>query len=148
LLSGPPNSWDTYVERLNQQLPDAPPGLLDVYVKWAPWLAIVFGALSLLLLLGALLLGAVIAPFLVLGGMKGIGAGFSGLVALLLGIVASAADVWGGSLMLQMKLTGWWLIALALVVSLLSGVLSISIFGLLLTIVIGYIHIKVKPRYT
>ena len=40
------SQMDTYAEKLRVMLPQAPPGLLDGYMKFAPWIAIVFGALA------------------------------------------------------------------------------------------------------
>src|ERR687886_1580914 len=42
------SQWDDYAERLRVQLPAAPEGLLNGYVRWAPWVAIVFGIIGLL----------------------------------------------------------------------------------------------------
>jgi hypothetical protein len=147
VFEGSTRSWDDYAERLRVQLPAAPEALLDAYVKWAPWLAIVFGGLSLLFLLGLGLLGAVLSPFLVLAGADGINLGVMGLMSLVLGVVASIVEIVGGYKMLQLSLTGWWLAALGLIVSTVSGLLSFNLFGLVITLLIAYVHLQVKPRY-
>ena len=44
--TGALSQWDMYVERLRVQLPAAPEGLVNGYVRWAPWVAIVFGVIT------------------------------------------------------------------------------------------------------
>src|SRR5437660_12681532 len=108
-----PNStsqWDEYADRLRVQLPTAPDSLMDLYVQWAPWIAIVFGGLGLVITLLALVLGTVLSPLLLLGGMSGLNAGASAFIALILMLVASALELAGGYLMLKRSLTGWWLL--------------------------------------
>ena len=73
----PPAQWDDYADRLRQQLPAAPPELLDGYVKWMPWVAIVLGAIGLFWSVVFGLLGALITPFLVLGGASGVSFGLA-----------------------------------------------------------------------
>lgn len=141
------NQWDTYVERLRVQLPAAPEGLLSAYVRWAPWIAIVFGALALLFLIAALGLGAVLSPLLLLGGASGIRAGGSFFMAVVFGIVLTVADVVGGWLMLKMRVTGWWILALGLVVNALQELVTGNLLGLIVTLLIAYIHVQVRPRY-
>ena len=41
------DQWDAYAERLRAQLPPAPEGLLTGYVRWAPWIAMIFGIIGL-----------------------------------------------------------------------------------------------------
>ncbi|HEX2036416.1 MAG TPA: hypothetical protein VHS99_19710 [Chloroflexota bacterium] len=142
-----PAEWDAYAERLREKLPAAPEGLLNGYVRWAPWVAIVFGVLGVLGLLALFGIGAVLSPFLLLGGASGVATGAGLFLALILGIVTAALEVAGGYLMLKMRLTGWWLLAAGLVVSALNSLFSMSLFGLLITALIAYIHLLVKPRY-
>ncbi|HEX2186366.1 MAG TPA: hypothetical protein VHN78_12760, partial [Chloroflexota bacterium] len=131
-----------------EKLPAAPEGLLNGYVRWAPWVANVFGVLGVLGLLALFGIGAVLSPFLLLGGASGVATGAGLFLALILGIVTAALEVAGGYLMLKLRLTGWWLLAAGLVVSALNSLFSMSLFGLLITALIAYIHLLVKPRYT
>jgi hypothetical protein len=141
------HQWDRYADDLRAKLPVAPEGLLNGYVRIAPWLAIIFGGISILFLLGVLLLGAALSPFLLLGGAAGLRAG--GMLALtgFFGLVASGLDFVGGWLMLGRRLLGWWILALALAVSILTNLFSVSLFGLIISLLIAYVHLQVKPRY-
>jgi hypothetical protein len=138
---------DTYAERLRVQLPAAPPGLLDGYMRFAPWIAIVFGILGIFGSLALMGLGAVLSPFLLFAGAEGVQAGGALFIALIVALLTSALEVVGGYLMLQRRANGWWLLALGLVVSLLSNLLHGAIFSLLIVAVVGYIHLQVKPNY-
>ncbi|HLG50100.1 MAG TPA: hypothetical protein VKY56_00480 [Chloroflexota bacterium] len=146
--SGSISQWDEYVEQVRKQLPPAPQGLLDFYVRWVPWLAIVFGVISLFLLVVAGLIFTALSPLLLLGGAAGVSEGLGALLALILGIAGAALALVGGYLMLQRRLTGWWLIALALVVGFLTNLVHLAILGLIIDVLIAYIHVQVKPRYS
>ena len=143
----PGSQWDAYIERIRVQLPAAPEGLLNGYMTWVPWLAIIFGAFGILVFLATTVLAAVLTPLAALGGAGGVKAGGMLLVTALLGLAFSVLDVVGGILMLKRKLTGWWLLAVGLIVNLISGLLSVSIVGLVITLLVAYVHIQVKPRY-
>ncbi len=142
------SQWDLYIERIRTQLPAAPEGLLNGYMTWVPWLAIVFGAFGILVFLATTVLAAVLTPLAALGGAGGVQAGGMLLVTALLGLAFSVLDVVGGILMLKRRLTGWWLLAVGLAINLVSGLLSVSAVGLVITLLIAYVHIQVKPRYS
>jgi hypothetical protein len=142
------DQWEPYVARLNAQLPAAPAGLLDFYVAWAPWLAIVLGALGVLAWLGVLIGGAILSPLLVFAGIAGVKAGAVALLSGVMGLATSAAAVVGGYLMLNRRSTGWWLLAAGLVLNLLSGLISLSVLSMLVAVLIAYVHLQVRPRYT
>ncbi len=142
------SQWDLYIERIRTQLPAAPEGLLNGYMTWVPWLAIVFGAFGILVFLATTVLAAVLTPLAALGGAGGVQAGGMLLVTALLGLAFAVLDVVGGILMLKRRLTGWWLLAVGLAINLISGLLSVSAVGLVITLLIAYVHIQVKPRYS
>ena len=142
------SQWDDYAERLRVQLPAAPEGLLNGYVRWAPWVAIVFGIIGLLATLALLGLGAILSPFLLLAGAQGVQAGGELFLSLVLGLVLAAAEVVGGFLMRDMRLTGWWILALGLAVNLLTSLFHFSALGLVVTLLVAYVHLLVKPRYS
>jgi hypothetical protein len=147
-MSGPTGQWDAYAEQLRAKLPAAPVGLVDGYVRFMPWIAIVFGVLGVLVSLAGLGLGAILGPIAMLGGVSGMQAGLAVLAAAAIGLVGSALEVVGGYLMLKRSLTGWWLLALGLIIGAVSALLNFSIFGVLLNLLIGYIHLQAKPRYS
>src|SRR5579864_9179647 len=108
------NSLNGYAERLRVKLPAAPPALAEGYVRWAPWVAIVFGAIGLLGFLSLFLLGAALTPLLAYGGAAALRYGGLAMIGALLGAASSVFDVLGGYLMLRRRLAGWWILATGL----------------------------------
>jgi hypothetical protein len=142
------NQLDVYAERLRQQLPAAPPALNDAYMQWAPWIAIVFGVLGMLISVLGMLMGAVLAPFLLLAGAEGVFAGSLAFMALVVLLISCGVQTFAGYLMLQRTATGWWLLAVSLVLSALSALLGYNVIALIFIVAIAYIHLQVKPSYT
>jgi hypothetical protein len=150
----PSTRWDDQLERFRLQLPAAPTGLLNRYVAWAPWIAMVFGVLSILFLVGLLAVGAVLSPFLLASDVAGVagGAGVAAGLGLIMFVVpslgVSVMQVVGGFLMRSRRLTGWWLVGLGIVVNLVLGVVHADAIGLLVSLLVAYLHLQVKPRYS
>jgi hypothetical protein len=139
---------DTYAEQLRVKLPLAPPGLLNGYMNVAPWIAMIFGALGVLFLLVGLVGISFLAPLAILfGGAEGVGFSAGAFLALIVGLVTAALEFVGGYLMLQRKATGWWILALGIVVSLLTNLVHGAILTLIIVLLIAYIHLSVKPNY-
>jgi hypothetical protein len=136
---------DAYADQLRLKLPLAPPGLLSGYMSIAPWVAVVFGVLGILISLVALVGSTVLGPLLILFGSPG--TGFALLAGSIVALVTAALEVVGGWMMVQRKATGWWLLALGLLVSLLSNLFRGSIVALLIVVVVAYVHLQVKPNY-
>ncbi len=138
---------DTYAERLRVMLPAAPPGLLDGYMRFAPWVAIIFGALGLILLLGVAVIGAVVTPLAIAFGVTPLSYGASAFLGLLAAIIVAVLEIVGGYLMLRRRLTGWWLLAVGLALTILGNLIRPSLLPLLLALAVAYVHIQVKPNY-
>jgi hypothetical protein len=138
---------DGYAEKARVALPAAPPGLLNGYMRWAPWIAIVFGAIGVIFSLLLLVFGAVLSPLLLFAGASGVSAGGALFLALAVSLISAALEFVGGYLMLQRRATGWWLLAVGLVVSFLSNLVRGSIIVLIFVALIAYIHLQVKPNY-
>jgi hypothetical protein len=137
---------DGYAEQLRVKLPLAPPGLINGYMAVAPWVAIVFGVLGAIISLAALIFSTALGPLMVMFGQPG--SGFALILGSLLALVIAGLEVAGGIMMLQRRATGWWLLALGMVVSLLSSLVHVSIIGLIFWLLIAYVHLQVKPNYT
>jgi hypothetical protein len=108
----------------------------------------VFGAVGVLVLL---VLGGILtflSPLLLLGGSSGISSGASAFFAIVVGLVIAALDLIGGYLMLQRRLTGWWILAIGIGLQLLSNLFSAAVLGLVFSLAVAYVHLEVKPRYT
>ena len=65
----------------------------------------------------------------------------------IVGALIVLGSVAGGFMMMQRRATGWWLLALGMLVSLLSSLFHISVIGLIFWLLIAYIHLQVKPNY-
>jgi hypothetical protein len=139
------NHVDGYAEQLRVKLPLAPPGLTNGYMNVVPWIAIVFGILGILISLVALAGSTILGPLMVMFGSAG--TGFALILGSLLSLVVAALEVAGGFMMLQRRATGWWLLALGMIVSLLTSLLHVSALGLIFWLLIAYIHLSVKPNY-
>ncbi len=116
---------DVYADQLRVKLPYAPPGLLDGYMRFAPWIAIVFGVLGFLVMFVALGAATFLTPFLVVfGGAAGLGYGGGLFIAVIVGLVTAALEVVGGYLMLQRRATGWWILAAGMIVTIIGVVVD------------------------
>lgn len=139
--------WDDYAERLRTKLPPAPESLVNGYVRFAPWIAIVIGAIGVLALLSLFALGAALTPLMAFGGAEALRYGGAAMVGALVGAAASALDVLGGALMLRRRAAGWWILGIGIAISVLTNVVHVAIVGLAISLLIAYIHLQVKPLY-
>src|SRR5258708_38993101 len=99
---------DTYADDLRVKSPAAPPGLMNFYMSVVPWLAIIFGALLILISLVALVGSTILGPLAIMFGSPGVGLGL--VVGSIIALASSVLEVIGGLLMLPRKATGWWLV--------------------------------------
>lgn len=128
------------LEKFYKQIPNLPDSIREVLVKIAPWLALVFGILGVIVGLGALGL----SPLALLGGLD------ASFIVLLTGVVAIVASI----LMLmafpklqKRQYKGWELLFWSEVVSVVSAIISISV-GSILGILIGfYLLFQIKNYY-
>jgi hypothetical protein len=144
--SGALSQLDVYAERLRVQVPPAPENILEGYVKYAPWVAMIVGAFAALALLALLGISALMSPLIFM--FSGYRSGASLFEEILFSLLLTVLNIIGGYLMMQRRMTGWWLVAGGLVVYLLQDLLTASILSLLVTLLVAYIHIQIKPRYT
>jgi len=142
------SQMDAYAEKLRVQLPAAPPGLADGYVKFAPWVYIVLGALGILFSLGGLLFSAVLGPiFLLFGGVAGASLTGALILVLIVSLLSNVLELVGGYMMLQRKATGWWIIAVGMAITLLNSLFGRSFLVIIVVLLLAYIHLQVKPNY-
>ncbi len=122
-----------------------PKGVKEFIVKYGPWIALVFLVLSLPMILLAFGLGALVAPFVVMGGVQA-AAGFGlGMVFSIAMLVLEAIAIPG---LFKRKLSAWKLMFYA---SLLGGVQALITFNLG-GLVIGtglslYVLFQIKSYY-
>lgn len=127
------------VKKAPFQIPDAG---REMIVRFGPWITVVLLILLLPLLLVALGLGAILAPF---GGV-GYAAGFGLLtivVIIEIGLLIAALPG-----LFARKMSGWTLLFYSQLVGIVHSVLSGNIIGGLLMALIGlYILFQVRPLY-
>src|ERR1700745_3123329 len=66
---------DAYADQARLKLPMAPQGLTDFYMSVWPWIALVFGALGILVSLVALVGSTILGPLMIMFGSPGTGLG-------------------------------------------------------------------------
>ena len=140
---------DAYADQLRVKLPLPPPGLLDAYMRFAPWIAIVLGILGALALLVGLVGATFLTPFLVLfGGAAGLGYGGGLIISVIVGLALAILEVVGGYMMVQRRATGWWILAAGIIIQVLSSLFNVGLIFLIIWLLIAYIHLQVKPNYS
>ena len=139
---------DMYADQLRVKLPLPPPGLMDGYMRFVPWIAIIFGVIGALALFVGLVGVTFLTPILVLfGGAAGLGYGGGLIISVIVGLAIAILEVVGGYMMVQRRATGWWILAAGIVVQLLSSLFHVGVIWLIIWLLIAYIHLEVKPNY-
>lgn len=128
------------LEKFFKQLPNLPDSIREVLVKIAPWLALVFGILGVIVGLGALGL----SPVALLGGLD---ASFIVLITGIVAIVASVLMLMAFPKLQKRQHRGWELLFWSEVVSVVSAVIAFSV-GSILGVLIGfYLLFQIKSYY-
>jgi hypothetical protein len=126
------------------KLPPAPLGLKEGFVKYFPWITVVLMVLLLPVLLLALGLGTMLAPFGFLGGL---GSGFLGIAALALSGAILVLDMLALPGLFNRKRRGWVWAYYAQLLSVLSSLLSFSLFSVLLSGAFLWLLYQVRSYY-
>lgn len=147
-LQGLEGFFDTYLrEKAPFQLPY---GAREWIVKYGPWISLVFliiGALVLIPVLTiALGLTAVTLPYQAMAGTVGTTTlGWIGIVLSLAVLVMEAIAI---PALLKRKMSGWKMLYYAFLLSAVSQIISMSILGFILSLVIGmYILFQIRSFY-
>lgn len=121
-----------------------PVGVKEFIVSFGPWITLVMLVLSLPLILAAIGLGAILAPFAVLGGANA--AAFTvGTVFSLATLVLEAMALPG---LFKRKKAGWNLLFYASLVSVAGALVALDLVGAVLSAVIGWYFIfQVRSMY-
>ncbi|GAA4373965.1 chromate transporter [Hymenobacter koreensis] len=127
-----------------EKLPPAPLGLKDGFVRYFPWITVVLMVLLLPVLLLALGLGAVLAPLGFVGGLSG---GLVGMVTLGLSAVILVLDLLSLPGLFGRKRRGWVWAYYAQLLGLAAGLLSFSLFSLLLGGAFLWLLFQVRGYY-
>ncbi len=128
------------------KFPAFPESLIDILVTIAPWLAVIGGILGLLGLLSLLGLDAAFVGTL---GVGAYGSSWRFYVSIIGGAIAAVLYIMAFTPLRSQKKRGWDLMYYAFLLNLLVNLLTFSIFGLILSFLIGgWILFQVRPKYT
>jgi hypothetical protein len=144
---GSRGQWEDYVEQARVKLPEPPPNVMDIYTRWIPWIAIIFGALGLFLIVVFGVIGTLFSMLLMFAGPEGLFAGMGLILSIVLGGAGCVLSIVGGLKMKQMSATGWWIYGISLAVGALTSLVTFNPLVLIPTLAIIWIHIHVRPRY-
>lgn len=137
------DTLETYlVDKAPFQLPD---GAKEFIVKFGPWIALVMLVLSLPMILLAVGLGALVAPFAVLGGVQA-AAGFGlGMIFSLAMLVIEAIAIPG---LFKRKLSAWRLMYYSTLLGGVQALVSFNLGGLVIGTGLSlYILFQIKSYY-
>lgn len=130
------------------KLPALPKGATDFIVNIAPWLSLIFGVLSILVGVSAFGFLAVLSPF---AAVSGAGAyAITGLLSSIVLLVEGVIMVVAFPALKKRAQKGWNLLFWSLVLSVLSSVLTLNVFGVVQSVVgalIGYYFLYQMRSY-
>jgi hypothetical protein len=123
-----------------------PMGLKEFIVKVSPYLIIIFAIIALPIILGAIGISAIFAPFAMMGAY---GWGFGAIITLVTTVITFIIEIMAVPGLFKRTKGAWRLLFYASIVSLIGSILSISgIIGGIIGAIIGwYILFQVKDMY-
>ncbi|MBI2031692.1 MAG: hypothetical protein HYT08_03700 [Candidatus Levybacteria bacterium] len=131
------------------KLPALPVGIKEFIVTVAPWLALIFGILAILAGISAFGLLSVLSPFAAVSGAGQYA--ISGIISSVILLAQGVVELIAFPSLQARKIKGWNLIFLSLVLSVLSSLTTLSISGVLWSLIaaaIGYYFLyQVKSYY-
>ena len=132
-------------EKLYNKLPSLPKGVKEFAVAVVPWLAIIFGILGILGSFAAFGISTVASPFIALGGDVGLATNL--IIATLLGLVESVLMVVAFPSLLKRKYFGWILLFWVEVLAVIAGVITLSIYTIIVALIWLYFVFQIKAYY-
>ncbi len=140
------DSWIKTLEEWFAKFPPLPTGAKDVLVKVAPWLALIFGVLGVLMALAATGVMAVLSPFVALGG--GLGAAAGGVIGGVLALVSSVLMLLAFPGLRDRRMAGWKYSFYSELVSIVSSLVAFNLVGAVIGALIGfYLLFQIKSYY-
>ncbi|KKP80802.1 MAG: hypothetical protein UR81_C0016G0015 [Candidatus Levybacteria bacterium GW2011_GWB1_35_5] len=141
--------WTKALDDSYAKLPALPKGATDFIVNIAPWLSLIFGVLSILVGVSAFGFLAVLSPF---AAVAGAGAyAITGLLSSLVLLVQGVIMIVAFPSLKKRGQRGWNLLFWSLILSVVSSVLSLNVFGVVQSVVgalIGYYFLyQIKSYY-
>lgn len=140
--------WTKALDDSYAKLPALPKGATDFIVNIAPWLSLIFGVLSILVGVSAFGFLAVLSPF---AAVAGAGAyAITGLLSSLVLLVQGVIMIVAFPSLKKRGQRGWNLLFWSLILSVVSSVLSLNVFGVVQSVVgalIGYYFLYQMKSY-
>ncbi len=140
--------WTKALDDSYAKLPALPKGATDFIVNIAPWLSLVFGVLSILVGVSAFGFLAVLSPF---AAVAGAGAyAITGLLSSIVLLVEGVIMIVAFPSLKNRAQRGWNLLFWSLVLSVVSSVLTLNVFGVVQSVVgalIGYYFLYQMKSY-
>lgn len=128
---------------LVKKAPPLPENFKETLVKIVPWLALIFGILAIPALLAVFGLGAVATPFMAFSGAR------TGLfwISWIIGAAQAVLELMAFRPLKDHKKSGWELMLYSSLLGLLASLTSVSLFGLVVTVITFYLLYQIKSSY-
>jgi len=120
------------------------PKVKEFIVKFTPWAAVIVFVLTLPLVLGALGLGLLYSPFLLLGGMHGYSTNILSLLLFAVTIVLELMAIPG---LFKRQMGAWNLMYYAVLIRTIADLLQFQVVSALLAVVSLYLLFQVRSYY-
>lgn len=142
------NQIDQYIDVIGgyfKKLPQLPKDVRDILVSIVPWIALIGGIIGVAVTLVGFGVFTFLAPLAFLSG-GGTDAG-QGIIAVLLSLIASALLLVAFPGLSKLKTSGWRYLYYSEVVYLLGQVLSISLGGIIMSLIGFYLLYQIRAYY-
>ena|SRR6185437_13162610 len=133
------------MEEWFSKLPPLPKGGKEGIVTVTPWISLIFGILGILASLGGLGLLTAFSPLVLMGG--GLNGAFGSILAALLGLIASILLLAAFPGTKSHKMKGWQMLFWSEGVNLIAAVVSVSITGIIVSLIVFYLLFQIKSYY-
>lgn len=127
------------------KLPPLPKGGKEGIVTVTPWICLIFGILGVLASLGGLGLLTAFSPLILMGG--GLNGAFGSILAAVLGLIASILLLAAFPGTKAHKMKGWQMLFWSEVVNIIAAVVSISVTGVIVSLIVFYLLFQIKSYY-
>lgn len=132
-------------EYLVDKAPALPKGAKEAIVKFGPWISLVLIIMALPLILGVLGLGAILAPFSLLGGLQA-GVGYS--LSIIFSVVMLVIEIVALPGLFKRQKSAWYLMFYASLVGALQNLVAFNLGGLVIGTLLGlYVLFQIKSYY-
>ncbi len=139
------NNMMKTVEDWFMKLPPLPPQVREFLVMIAPWVSLILGVLGVLGSLAAFGISTVASPLIAMGG--GIHAAGGLIVASIISLLSSILLLVAVPGLMKRRLQGWTFLFWSEVLGLVGAVVTLSIVGVVFSIIWLYVVFQMKSYY-